>query len=238
MTQRDPRALEGSPQKAELCSRSQHIPKESRTRWCRGRDGTCGASAASSSSGDSSSSSAPPAQRALPRQAAGCAPRGPAPGAPRQSPTCSPSTNPTSPPARATASAAPTGPSTGLSTGRGTGSCPSPRPRAVLAGAEQTATHWAVTELCAGSRARTAGAAPSPGDAPAPPAGRGEPARQTWMNVPARATGAASSASTQPGASTAPAGTASASLPMARAASPCCQQPGLTPPAKQVPPVK
>lgn len=52
--------------------------------------------------------------------------------------------------------------------------------------------------------------------------------------MPARATGAASSASTQLGASTAPARTASASLPMTRAASPWCHCLGQTPPAKQV----
>ncbi|KAM7033806.1 epidermal growth factor-like protein 7 isoform 2-T2 [Acridotheres tristis] len=225
---------QGSPLKAEPCTRSQHSPRKSRT--CR-RDGPCGAWAASP--GDSSSSSAPPARRALPGQAAGFVPWGSrAAGVPTPSPTCSPCTSPTSPPARATASAAPTGPSTGLPTGRGTGRCLSPRPRAVLAGAEQMATHWAVTELSAGSRARTEGAAPSPGDAPAPPAGRGEPARQMWTSVPARATGAASSASTQPGASTVPARTASASLPMTRAANPWCHCLGQTPPAKQVPPVK
>lgn len=58
--------LQGSPLKDEPCSSSQHIPRTSGTRRCRGRDGTCGASAASS--GDSSSSSAPPARRALPSQ--------------------------------------------------------------------------------------------------------------------------------------------------------------------------
>ncbi|XP_058279062.1 epidermal growth factor-like protein 7 isoform X3 [Hirundo rustica] len=190
-------------------------------------------------SGEGSRGRVPAAGLTCACPAAGCAPRDRrAARAPAPSPMCSPCTSPTSPPARATASAAPTGPSTRLSTGRGTGSCPSPRPRAVLAGAEQTATDSAVTELSAGSRARTAGAALSPGDAPAPQAGRGEPARQTWMNVPARATGAASSASTQPGASTAPARTASASLPMPRAASPWGQCPGQTLPAKQIPPVK
>lgn len=58
--------LQGSPLKDEPCSSSQHIPRTRGTRRCRGRDGTCGASAASS--GDSSSSSAPPARRALPSQ--------------------------------------------------------------------------------------------------------------------------------------------------------------------------
>lgn len=58
--------LQGSPLKDEPCSSSQHIPRTSGTRRCRGGDGTCGASAASS--GDSFSSSAPPARRALPGQ--------------------------------------------------------------------------------------------------------------------------------------------------------------------------
>lgn len=41
-----------------------------------------------------------------------------------------------------------------------------------------------LSQLCAGSRARTAGAAPSPGDAPAHPAGQGEPARQVLAMSP------------------------------------------------------
>lgn len=57
---------------------------------------------------------------------------------------------------------------------------------------------------------------------------------QTWMSVPARATGAASAASTQPGATTAPAGMASASPPTTRRASPWCQPLSQNPSAKQV----
>ncbi|KAM6400035.1 epidermal growth factor-like protein 7 isoform 6-T6 [Rhynochetos jubatus] len=157
---------------------------------------------------------------------------------PTPSPTSSRSTSPTSPLARTTASAAPTGPSTGLPTGRRTGSCLRPRPRAVPVGGELMATRSAATELSAGCRARTAGAASSPADAPARPAGWGKPARQTWMSVPARATDAVSSASTRPGATAAPARMASTSLPTTRPASPWGQPLSQSPSAKQVPPVK
>ncbi|XP_065552053.1 epidermal growth factor-like protein 7 isoform X2 [Lathamus discolor] len=231
----------GSPPADPTCGRSQRFPPEPdwgvrRSPERRGRAGTCPAAAASSS--DSSSPSACPARPRWPGQAAGSVPRGHgAAPLPPPSPTCSPCTSPTSPPARAT-SAARTGPSTGLPTGRCTGSCPSPWLRAAPAGAGLMDTHSAAIELCARGRASTAAPAPSPTDASAPPAGRDEPARQTWMNAPGRAMGAANSASTQPGASTAPAGKASASLPTARAASPWCQRRSQEPSATQVPPVK
>ncbi|XP_065504883.1 epidermal growth factor-like protein 7 isoform X2 [Caloenas nicobarica] len=237
-----PPSSPGSSLKDKTCCRSQRFPPESETvvpcsPGHRGRDRTCITSAASSR--DSSASSAWPAQTALPGQAAESVPRPRRAGrSPTPSPTSSRSTSPTSPPARATASAAPTGPSTGLRTGRCTGRCRSPRPHAVLAGAERTATHSAVTELSAGCCARTVGPAPSPADAPARPAGWGEPARQTWTNVPARATAAGSSASTRLAATTVPAGMASASLPMTRCASRWCQPPSQKPSAKQVPSVK